>query len=920
MPRTLIAFLFCLLLKLNVNAQYRCIPHIDEYGNPSEYVKEDLFTTGGGVFFAMYQQLNPVWSAAYPIGFPFLFNGDSVTHFKVSSTGVVTFDTTATVAPPFGAVTLPNAMIPDKSVCVTGIKASGSNSKVIVVPEPLYNMNMTPKRIWIMFSQFSDTVGNQFAYPVSWFVVLEENSNKIYFVDAFKHPSSSISVSAGIQIDNSTAYMVPGSPNVPSLSGSSWYDNDNVYYEFSPGNDVQTDGALIATSLYPYQDIADAPYTIPIKFRSLGTDTVKTLTLTYSVDGVLQQSQTFNGLNIPCGNSQVFNFTNQWNPATSGTYILQIEATNVNNHPDADTTNNQYTLSVSIAANLPPRHALFEQAKGTWCSNCGYWTVKYDSILALNRAKASDLKLEQGGYNLAWSQTDVYARTGFYQTMAYPSAYANGKLAISNVYNYWEGCPWHVDQNMIDSLYNLKGLFYIQPTFTTNGYHGQISATITSAVQFQSAARCKIHVAILQDTIVTPAQGISNESLFVNTMLKMFPDAGGTYIGSPALGQIDSVNFSFFITDTSTIVSRLRLVVFVQDSITKEVFQVEEVPVVNSCTPVYTASTHYFCYGDSIQINGNWYTNYVNVPQMHTGSNGCDSLHVDVVRPVYGSVLISNFQGQINSNVYLYNGPDSVLTYAWYDATNNQFIPGANGPQYTPTHPGMYALMVTTQLGCAYWSSTLNFQCTPSSLQQFFTICNGDSVQVNTSWYSIPGVYKDTLNNAAGCDSIITTTLLVNYPDTNLVVNNNVFIANSGSIFYEWIDCISGNILSSGTNDTLFTATTTGWYQLLVTDSSGCTSTSACYPVYFTGLFTPSNPDFVLMPNPASTFVQIFVAQPVPNGIIRIYDSKGKLVSEKQLLQKSMQIETSSLANGVYSIVVTGSNFKSRFQKLIIQK
>ena len=916
MKRILTIFLFCLLQAITLHAQYRCIPHIDETGNPSEYVDEDLYASG--VIFAMYQQLNPVWSTVYPIGFPFVFNGDSVTHFKVSSTGVVTFDTTAAIAPPFGAVTLPNALVPDKSLCMTGIKASGTNSKVIILSEPMYGMNISPKRKWIMFSQFSDTVGNQFAYPVSWFVVLEENSNKIYFIDAYKHPLSSITVSAGIQIDNTTAYMVPGSPNVPSLSGSSWYDVDNVYYEFSPGNDLQTDGALIATSLYPYQEIADAPYTIPIKFRNLGTDTVKTLTLTYSVNGVLQQTQTFNNLSIPCGNSQVFNFTNPLNPATSGTYTILVEAVNVNNNTDADLSNNQFQFDVFVAPTLPPRRALFEQAKGTWCLHCGYWTVKYDSILALNRVKASDLKLEQGGYNLAWSQTEVNTRIHFYNTLSFPSAYANGKLAMSDVYNYWEGCPWHVDQNMIDSLYNLKGLFYIQPTFTTNGYHGEISATVTSAVQFQSAARCKIHVAILQDTIVTPPQGNSNESLFVNTMLKMFPDARGTYIGNPALGQIDSIQFSFQITDTSTIVSRLRLVVFVQDSITKEVFQVEEVPVVNGCTPVYTTAIHYICTGDSIQINGNWYSNYLSVPQMFTGSNGCDSLHVDVVRPIHAYVQLSTSQGQINSNVNFYILPDTVLTYAWYDATNNQFIPGANGPQYTPTHSGMYALMVTTNMGCAYWSYNFNFQCSPSSLQQSFTICNGDSIQVNTSWYTLPGTYKDTLNNAAGCDSIITTTLMVNYPDTNLVVNNNVFIANNGSVFYEWIDCISGNILSSGTTDTLFTATTTGWYQLQVTDSSGCTFSSACYPVYFTGLTHPPNSGFVLMPNPASTFVQLILTQTIPDGTLRIYDAKGALITEKPLQQQSTRIETSSLANGIYSVVVIGSNFKGRFQKLII--
>lgn len=916
MRKFLVIFFVLLAQVLNLNAQYRCVPHIDEYGNPSKDLNNDLISTG--VTYAMSQQLNPVWSAVYPIGFPFVFNGDSVTHFKVSSTGVVTFDTAATTAPPFGAVMLPNAQIPDKSICITGIKACNSNSKVVLVSEPLYYLTSGTKRKWIMFNQFSDTTGSGYLYTVSWSIVLEEITNKIYIVDAYTNPYSSVVVSAGIQINNSTAYVVPGSPQVPSRSGNGLYDTDNVYYEFTPGNDLQTDGALTNSSLYAYQDLSEAPVTIPVKFRNLGSDTVNTLSLSYAVNGVLQQTQTFNGLSIPCGNSQVFNFSNQWTPADTGNFTIQMEAVNVNNNTDADLSNNQWQVQVNVAPVLPPRRVLFEQIKGTWCLHCGYWTVKYDSILALNRAKASDLKIEDGGYNLAWSQNDVNRRIRFYNNISFPSAYGNGKLALSNVYNNWEGCPWHVDQNMVDSLYGLNGLFYIQPTFTTNGYHGEITATVTSAAQFMPGSHCRIQVAILQDTIVTPPQGNSNESQFVNTMLRMFPDAQGTYIGSPTLGQVDSLQFSFQITDTSTIIPRLRLVVFVQDSVTKEVFQVAEVPVVNSCPPVYTASVHHICLGDSIQLNGTWYSGYVHVPQMYTGSNGCDSLHLDVVKPITASVLASAYLNQINSSVYFYGGPDSVLSYAWYDATYNQFIPGAVGPQYTPVHPGMYVLVVTTHMGCVYYSSTVNFQCSPSSFQQSFTICNGDSIHIGTMWVSLAGIYKDTLINATGCDSIITTTLVVNSPDTGVVVNNNVFVANSGNNYYEWIDCLSGNVLSSGANDTLFTATVTGWYQLQVTDANGCTFGSACYPVYFTGLSDTDDPGFMVMPNPASDFIQLIITQPLRDGIVRVYDAKGTLALEAPIQHSSMRIETSSLPNGVYSLTLSGNGVSGRYMKLVI--
>jgi hypothetical protein len=185
-------------------------------------------------------------------------------------------------------------------------------------------------------------------------------------------------------------------------------------------------------------------------------------------------------------------------------------------------------------------------------------------------------------------------------------------------------------------------------------------------------------------------------------------------------------------------------------------------------------------------------------------------------------------------------------------------------------------------------------------------------------WYSLAGIYKDTLINATGCDSIITTTLVVNSPDTGVVVNNNVFVANSGNNYYEWIDCLSGNVLSSGANDTLFTATVTGWYQLQVTDANGCTFGSACYPVFFTGLSDTDDPGFLVMPNPASDFTQLIITQPLRDGIIRVYDAKGTLALEAPIHHSSMRLETSSLPNGVYSLTLSGNGVSGRYEKLVI--
>jgi hypothetical protein len=52
--------------------------------------------------------------------------------------------------------------------------------------------------------------------------------------------------------------------------------------------------------------------------------------------------------------------------------------------------------------------------------------------------------------------------------------------------------------------------------------------------------------------------------------------------------------------------------------------------------------------------------------------------------------------------------------------------------------------------------------CTPTSSSRTKTICSNETYFYNQQTLSAPGIYKDTFNNAKGCDSIETLTLVVN--------------------------------------------------------------------------------------------------------------------------------------------------------------
>ena len=266
-----------------MTAQYRCIPHTYTGGNPGNTTSDDYPTNH--VNMGIGYSVNPVWSAAYTINFPFQFNGLPVNAFKVSSTGILTFDTLVTnPAPALSNALLPDPGIPDNSVCIRGISALYYAS-VYNHSELWYYYQTTPlgqQQLWISFRGYSDTIVT--SPGTYWSIVLEETTNNIYIVNQYNYLTYDGTVTPGIQVNDSTAYNMPGSP-LAGLAGNSMYHVDNVYYSFIPGNALMNDGDLIKVLQYDYLNIADAPFSPGVQLLNLGADTIHNLELEYTING-----------------------------------------------------------------------------------------------------------------------------------------------------------------------------------------------------------------------------------------------------------------------------------------------------------------------------------------------------------------------------------------------------------------------------------------------------------------------------------------------------------------------------------------------------------------------------------------------------------------------------------------------------------
>jgi gliding motility-associated-like protein len=157
-----------------------------------------------------------------------------------------------------------------------------------------------------------------------------------------------------------------------------------------------------------------------------------------------------------------------------------------------------------------------------------------------------------------------------------------------------------------------------------------------------------------------------------------------------------------------------------------------------------------------------------------------------------------------------------------------------NSVQFNST--GTYTQVIPNSVGCDS-VIRLNLTITKKFTEQTKTICEGDFFYAGGANQSKAGTYRDTLKTWQGCDSTVTTTLIVNPvpvpdlgPDRDLCSNTQLDITPGSFTSYIWQD------MSATKN---FKISSAGKYWVRVTNSFNCTATDTL--VIRTMLPIPSN-------------------------------------------------------------------------------
>ena len=105
------------------------------------------------------------------------------------------------------------------------------------------------------------------------------------------------------------------------------------------------------------------------------------------------------------------------------------------------------------------------------------------------------------------------------------------------------------------------------------------------------------------------------------------------------------------------------------------------------------------------------------------------------------------------------SGGSGSYTYSWSNGSTTEDL--------TSLSAGTYSVTVTDSWGCTATTSVTITENAAISSSNTQTICDGSSITVGSNTYTTAGVYTDVLTAANGCDSTVTTTLIVNLATTS---------------------------------------------------------------------------------------------------------------------------------------------------------
>lgn len=350
------------------------------------------------------------------------------------------------------------------------------------------------------------------------------------------------------------------------------------------------------------------------------------------------------------------------------------------------------------------------------------------------------------------------------------------------------------------------------------------------------------------------------------------------------------------------------------------------------------------CDGQNINVGLHTYNTVGNYYDTLQTSAGCDSIVLTQLN-VNPTFLSANQQTTCAGIPYAFNGHTYSLSGNYYDTLST--ISGCDSiintqlvvyPSYNINNPqticygesydinshnyyvtGIYYDTLQTQTGCDSIITTDLIVNAPITYNNQQSICYGETYTINGHSYNTTGVYYDTLQTQAYCDSIVITNLMVNNLNLNILQVGNALLVSDSLANYQWIDCNNLYLPISGQTNQLYYPINNGNYAVIL-NNNNCVDTTTCFQFNMVAFIAQEEANFItIYPNPFTIETSISFNHTQRNSRIEIIDLVGKTVKKYNFTGKQLLIQKEDLSNGVYLLQIIDSNERKLIKKIIVQ-
>lgn len=184
------------------------------------------------------------------------------------------------------------------------------------------------------------------------------------------------------------------------------------------------------------------------------------------------------------------------------------------------------------------------------------------------------------------------------------------------------------------------------------------------------------------------------------------------------------------------------------------------------------------------------------------------------------------------------------------------------------------------------------------------------------------GTHTVTVTDGGGCTATQSVTVAaLPAPNPTFTASGNTLTTGQTWVTYQWL--LNGSNIS-GANANSFTATASGSYSLMVTDSNGCSGVSDTTNITIVGIANAMQDwtGISIYPNPARSEFRLRTESPIGYAItVNIKDMFGRKLYSEGLPQLGHEVafDLKAFANGTYMVEVFSELGQRRVFRLVVE-